>query len=338
MRSRDCQRSREGQKKRRCQVSFTDEPAPSQSASPKMPSGKEGSDSGEADLGELLELRPVVASFLQGSPETSDNKGKKTPLEPAVSDSAEWVMWKAKRCDTPNWWMELSTVPEEDDTRKLARQVRVSFGLPCWLQELDAEEAKHQAPAALPCLHQQKFMPLADWIFANQDIMEVPREKVVAYTRALQYWVEQNDPPTGDEPHLLVKSVLELREEVKWYLTFTNEEIFLGIAVPKVEVGRSSMTPSPTNIPKMPLVPEPQLKERAPKFVGWERVLCLSQLVVTAGEIPQPTWTSRLRGRSCQLSWMISVESLIHLPEVPSPPEPALPAKASALVRPPTPP
>ena len=302
-----------------------------------MPSGKEESDGGEADLGELLELKPAVASFLWGSPETLDDKGKMMPPEPAVSDSAEWVMWKAERCNTPNWWMELSTVPGVDDTQKLARQVRASFRLPHQLQELDAEEATLWTPPALPCLCQQKFMPPADSIFTSQEIGEVPREEVVAYARDLQHWAEQNDLPTGSEPHLLAKSVLELREEVKWYLTFTNEEVFQGIAIPEVEEGGGSMTPSPTNVPQMPLVPEPQLKEKAPKFIGWERVLHPSWPVVAAGEIPQPTQTLRPRGRSHQLSWMIPVKCLIHLPEAPSPLEPA-PAKASALLRPPTPP
>ena len=88
-----------------------------------MPSGKEGSEDRDSDLGELPELKPAVASFLWGSPETSDNKGEETPLEPAVLDFAEWVHWKVERCDTPSWWMELSTVPGEDNTRKLARQV-----------------------------------------------------------------------------------------------------------------------------------------------------------------------------------------------------------------------
>ena len=69
-------------------------------------------------------------------------------------------------------------------------------------------------------------MPQANSIFASQDIREVPREKVVAYTRALQYWVEQNDLSTGGKPCLLAESVLELRKEVRWYLTFTNEEVF----------------------------------------------------------------------------------------------------------------
>ena len=86
-----------------------------------MPSGKEGSKGRDADLGELLELAPTVASFLWGSLETSDNEGGKTPPEPAVLDFAEWVQWKAGKCDTPSWWMELSMVPGEDNTRKLAR-------------------------------------------------------------------------------------------------------------------------------------------------------------------------------------------------------------------------
>ena len=148
------------------------------------------------------------------------------PPEPTVLDFAEWVPWKAERCDTPSWWMELSTVPGEDDTRKLARQVRASFRLPQWLQELDAGRTTLQATLAPPCLHWQRFMLLADSIFASRDIREVPREKVLVYDRALQYWAEQNDLPTGGEPCSLVKSVLELREELKWYVTFTNEEVF----------------------------------------------------------------------------------------------------------------
>ena len=83
--------------------------------------------------------------------------------------------------------MELSTVPGEDDARKLARQVRASFGLPWQLEELDAEGGTLQAPPALPCIHWQRFMLQADSIFASWDIREVLREKVVVYARALQY-------------------------------------------------------------------------------------------------------------------------------------------------------
>ena len=64
-RSQDRQRSRgEGQKKRHCQVSSTDEVAPRQSADPKTPLGKGGCEGGDSDLGELPELKPAVDSFL----------------------------------------------------------------------------------------------------------------------------------------------------------------------------------------------------------------------------------------------------------------------------------
>ena len=75
-----------------------------------------------------------------------------------------------------------------------------------------------------------------------------------------------------------------------------------------------------------------------PKICGWDKVLHPSQPVIATGETTQPTQTLRLRGRSCQLSWMTPVRSPIHLPKAPSPPEPSPPARALALVKPPTPP
>ena len=166
-RSRDHQRSREGQKRKCHQVSFAGEPAPSQSASPKTPLGKEGLKGDKADLKDPPELKPAVASFLWGLPETLGDEGEKALPEPAVSDSAAWVMWKAKMCDTPDWWRELSTVPGEEDTRKLVRQVRASFKLPHRVQELGEEMATLWAPPAPPCLQWQKFMPPPELIFAS---------------------------------------------------------------------------------------------------------------------------------------------------------------------------
>ena len=95
-------------------------------------------------------------------------------------------------------------------------------------------------------------MPLPDSIFTSRDIREVPREKVVAYARALQYWAEQNDLPTGGEPLLLAKGILELREEVKWYLTFTDE-VFQGVPIPEAYEEKDLTTPSPANIQRHPL-------------------------------------------------------------------------------------
>ena len=88
----------------------------------------------------------------------------------------------------------------------------------------------------------------------------------------------------------------------------------------------------------MPPVPELQPKERAPKFVGWNKVLHPSWPVIAARETPQPTQTSRLRRRSHPFSWVKPVKSPIHLPNAPSLPEPSPPARALVLVRPSTPP
>ena len=149
---------------------------------------------------EPLELKLTVASFLRGLPETSEDEGEEMPPEPMVLEFSQWVPWKAERCETLEWWTELSTVPRREDCRKLAREVQASFRLPWWMQELGAEGATLQAPPTLPCLHRQKFMLLAELIYACRDIREIPREKVVAYARALQHWAEQNNPPPGGEP------------------------------------------------------------------------------------------------------------------------------------------
>ena len=148
-RSQDHWRSRERGRKRGChQVS--------QSADPEMPSGDKESKGRDADLGELPELAPMVASFLWGSLETSDNEGRVTLPEPAVLDFTEWVQWKAGKCDTPSWWMELSMVPGEDNTRELTRQVRASFGLPWWLWELLC----HAFSGKLLCCHLTQSLPV----------------------------------------------------------------------------------------------------------------------------------------------------------------------------------
>ena len=225
--------SREGKKKRCCQVWFEDQPAPSHSTDPQTEPSEQGSNGGGSDLDETLELKPMIASFLTGSLETSKDKGKETSPEPLVVEFSRWVAWKAKRCKTPEWWTKLLTVPGKDNHRKLAREVRASFGLPWWMQELGARETTLQAPPAPPCLCRQKFMWPSQSIYAGRDIRKVPREKVVAYARALQRLVEQNNLPAGGEPCWLAKTMLELRKEVKWYLSFTNEEVFWGWPSPR---------------------------------------------------------------------------------------------------------
>ena len=84
---------------------------------------------------------------------------------------------------------------------------------------------------------------------------------MVAYARALQYWAEQNNPPARSKPHLLARSILELRKEVRWYLSFTKEEVFKGVPLPEEEEEESLQTPGPTNLPEALPVPERALEK-----------------------------------------------------------------------------
>ena len=151
-RDRDSQESGERRKKRRCQVSLSSQPATSQSASPDMLHGRMGSEGKDSDLGEPPQLKAEVASFLEGSSKMLEDKDEEMLPEPSIYKSAEWVQWKAEKCEIPDWWAELSTVPEEN-TGRLAREVRASFQLPRHMHELDPKEALFHAPLAPPSLH-----------------------------------------------------------------------------------------------------------------------------------------------------------------------------------------
>ena len=82
-----------------------------------MPSGRTGSKGRDSDLGEPPQLKAEVASFLQGSSEMPEDEGVEILPEPSVYKSAEWVQWRAEKCDVPDWWAELSTVLQEDTGR-----------------------------------------------------------------------------------------------------------------------------------------------------------------------------------------------------------------------------
>ena len=177
------------------------------------------------------------------------------------------------------------------------------------------------------------FMPPVVSIFASWDIWEIPREKMVVYTRALQYLVEQNNLPKRDQPHLLVKSIAELRREVGFYLSFMDEEVFWGIDLPSVPIAATADAPGTMDTSEVPSMPK-----AASKYAGWDMVVHPSQPVVATGETPQPTAMPRMKRRALQFTQTTSISPPSNPPKAPSPPKSPLPARALALVRPPTPP
>ena len=242
-------------------------PAPNHPTGPKTGSSEEGATGKGSDLEEPLELGQAVASFLRGLLEPSEDEGNRMPPEPVVLEFSQWVPWKAEKCKTPDWWSELLAVLGMEDCRKLAREVWASFQLPQQMQELGMREADLQAPPMPPCLCWQRFMPPAKSIDTCRDIREIPWEIVVAYARALQHWAEEIIPPAGGGPHLLAESMKELREEVKWYLSFSDEEVFWGVALPKKEEDQSLKTLS-ADIPRHPVYQSQPRRGETQSFWG----------------------------------------------------------------------
>ena len=159
---------------------------------------------------------------------------------------------------------------------------------------------------------------------------------MVAYARALQHWVEEINLPAGGGPCLVAKSVKELREEVKWYPSF-SDEVFQGVVLPKKEEDQSLET-LPADVPKTPCAPESATERRSPKILGLEKVLHPSQPVVAAGEISQPSKASRPRVGPIQLPQTVPVEPPASLSKTPTRSKPSLPVQALAVIQPMTPP
>ena len=111
--------------------------------------------------------------------------------------------------------------------------MQASFKLPQQISEQHGVENYHQTPPALLYICQKSFLPQPDPKFACWDIRELQLEKTVAYAQALQFWAEKANLPAQDQPLLLVGSVLELREEMKCYVSFPDEAVFSSMALPE---------------------------------------------------------------------------------------------------------
>ena len=121
---------------------------------------------------------------------------------------------------------------------------------------------------------------------------------MVAYTRALQFWVEKDDLPTGGKPCLLAGSIVELQEEMKCYVSFSDEDVFSGMALleePPVTPPKEAMPggtwPTPANPPVKEATVDVSLESPVEKkppnwFPGWEKVLHPSRPVVATRQIP----------------------------------------------------
>ena len=142
---------------------------------------------------------------------------------------------------------------------------------------------------------------------------------------------------------------MELRREVGFYLSFTDEEIFRGVDLPKkvescpmapttADIITTTGIPSATDVPETQLVPKAMPEKKVPQYARWEKVLHPSWQVLATREIPQSPTMPKWRGRAQQITQMIPISLPLYLLKAPSPPASPSPARALALRWLPTPP
>ena len=106
--------------------------------------------------------------------------------------------------------MELTTIPEVEDPRRLAQKICASFlimAVRC--EALPGQD--YTMPPASKCLTRGRFLPNDP---SYQDVQWQSLLLTVAYTQALQYWAEKDRPSTHNNYHPLAMGVVELRQHV----------------------------------------------------------------------------------------------------------------------------
>ena len=98
------------------------------------------------------------------------------------------------------------------------------------------------------------------------------------YAWALQFWAEKVNLPTGRKPCLWAGSVKELQEEMGCYLSFSNVDVFKGVALLEETSAPPTKEASPESTCQHPWggsycrdSQETHCREEAPKQVPWLR-------------------------------------------------------------------
>ena len=127
----------------------------------------------------------------------------------------------------------MGKILEVGNFQELAQKIWASSELSQWMSDIHDIENYYLAPPAPKCLCQKDFLLPPDPMFPCQDIQEEQLEKTIAYAQAAQYWVEKANPPTPGQPCLLARSILKLRETMEWYISFSDDTILDGVALPE---------------------------------------------------------------------------------------------------------
>ena len=156
----------------------------------------------------------------------------------------------------------------------------------------------------------------------------------------MQYLAEWKNLPKKDQPCPLAESIAELRREVGFYLSFMDEEVFQGVDLPKEEENKPPVpTATAADTPGATATVETLPTQKAtPDYTRWDTILYPSRPVIATEEIPLPTTVLQVRRRVLLTTRTIPFSPPTKTPKALFPLRSPLPARALALVRPPTPP
>ena len=108
----------------------------------------------------------------------------------------------------------------------------------------------------------------------------------MAYVQALQYWAEKSNLPMPGQPHLLVGSILELREMIEWYVSFFDDTVLDGVAQLEVflEDGAETTVPGRTQLASTDTPIKEAAREEAAPIGGLLRNQLLPRYHVRRGQ------------------------------------------------------
>ena len=161
------------------------------------------------------------------------SRGNDYPPEPSIKNIKIWLDWQVHLMDIPYWWEELIAIPEVEDSKKLAQKIKAYFSIPAVRDEIFLDQG-YTVPPAPKYLTRSRFF-LDDLTY--QDIWQQPLLMMVAYARALQYWVEWANPPVHPDDCPLAMSVIELMQQVRGHITFYKWDVLQNLEKVAQEAG-----------------------------------------------------------------------------------------------------
>ena len=184
----------------------------------------------DCNLGPLPTKELELEYFLREQTATQGaEEGCDLPPEPSVENYEVWVEWQGHHMHKPDWWEEVVAIPQAEDPWKLTRKVQTSFEIPQVRCKALQTRNNNSAPLAAKCINRKAFLPVPDPVKPCQDYREGQPWKTLAYTQALQYWVEKANLPSPGGMYLLVRFVQELRWAMRLFTTFSDCAVLEGM-------------------------------------------------------------------------------------------------------------